>query len=145
MSQDKNNEVYNYDKIFQKYSTIFRNPKYEVYDLEKFIFLIEIKVVHSEELKPKIFDPLETVLNIVMVFIIASTVLLLCSQDAFFCVLVLAVFTYIALFFMVNILRTKSINQMTEYSNTKKKYLIIKKCIENEIVRRKDCLTNSRK
>ena len=60
------------------------------------------------------------------------------SQDAFFCVLVLAVFTYIALFFMVNILRTKSINQMTEYSNTKKKYLIIKKCIENEIVRRKD-------
>jgi hypothetical protein len=62
MSQDKNNEVYNYDKIFQKYSKIFRNPKYEVYDLEKFIFLIEIKVVHSEELKPKIFDPLETIM-----------------------------------------------------------------------------------
>lgn len=39
---------------------------------------------------------------------------------------------------MVNILRTKSINQMTEYSKAKKKYLIIKKCIENEIVRRKD-------
>ena len=75
MSQDKNNEVYNYDKIFQKYSKIFRNPKFEVYDLEKFIFLIEIKVVHSEELKPKIFDPLETVLNIVMVFIIASTIM----------------------------------------------------------------------
>jgi hypothetical protein len=39
---------------------------------------------------------------------------------------------------MVNILRTKSINQMTEYSKAKKKYLIIKKCIKNEIVRRKD-------
>jgi hypothetical protein len=51
---------------------------------------------------------------------------------------VLAVFTYIALFFMVNILKTKSINQMTEYSKAKKKYLIIKKCIKNEIVRRKD-------
>ena len=133
MSQDKNNEVFNYDKIFQKYSKLFRNSKYEVYDLEKFIFLIEIKVAHSEGLKPKIFDPLETVLYIVMVFIIASTVLLLCSQDALFCVLVMAVFTYIASFFMVNILRTKSINQMTEYSKAKKKYLIIKKCIEYNV------------
>jgi hypothetical protein len=34
-----------------------------------------------------------------MVFIIASTVLLLCSQDALFCVLVMAVFTYSALFY----------------------------------------------
>jgi predicted membrane protein len=67
-----------------------------------------------------------------------ASVLLVCSQDSFFCVFMLAPFTYIGLFFMVNILRTKSINQMTEYSNTKKKYLIIKKCIENEIVRRKD-------
>ena len=32
MSQDKNNEIFNYDKNFQKYSKLFRNPKYEVYD-----------------------------------------------------------------------------------------------------------------
>lgn len=138
MAQDKSSEAYNYDRIIKKYSEFFRNPKYKIYDLEKFIFLIEMKVELNKELKPKIFNPLETVLDVVMIFIIAATVLVLLSQDALLSIIVLAVFTYISLFFMVYILKAKTVNQVTEYKTTKKKYLSIKKCIENEIVRRKE-------
>lgn len=134
MSKDKNNEVCNYDKVFQKYSKFFRNPKYEVYDLEKFIFLIEIKVAHYEAIKPKMFDPLKTIWNVVVLYI----VLLLCNPKGFSFVFLGAPILYIVLFFMVYFLRTASINRMTKYSKTKKKYLLIKKCIENEILRRKD-------
>lgn len=134
MSKDKNNEVFNYDKVFQKYSKFFINPKYEVYDLEKFIFLIEIKVAHYESIKPKIFDPLKTVWNVVVLYI----VLLLCNPKGFSFVFLGASLLYIVLFFMVHFLRTASINRMTKYSKTKKKYLLIKNCIENEILRRKD-------
>lgn len=138
MSQDKKKEKYNYDESFEKYSKFFQNPKYAIYDLEKFLFLIDIKIEQNEAFKPKIFEPSETALNYTMVFIIAAILALFFKFEGFLVITVMALFTYIILFFVLNNLETKSNNQIAEYLNVKKKYLLIKKCIENEIARRKE-------
>ncbi|AFA50048.1 hypothetical protein [Acetobacterium woodii] len=136
MVREKNSEAYDYDRIIQKYSKFFRNSKYKVYDLEKIIFLIEMKIEFHNELKPKIVNPLEIVLKGVMTFIIAATFMI--SLGGLLGVGLLAAFMYIGIYFMTYRLKVQTIDQVTEYKNTKKKYLIIRKCIENEIERRKE-------
>ncbi|MDK2937730.1 MAG: hypothetical protein PWP62_2738 [Eubacteriaceae bacterium] len=134
MSQDKKKIIHNYDENFEKYSNFFQNPKYAIYDLEKLIFLIDIKIEEIEAFKPIIFNLSKTGLNFTMVFIITAIL----TQFFNLVITVMALFTYIILFFVLNNLETKSNNQITEYLNVKKKYLLIKKCIENEIARRKE-------
>ncbi len=136
MARGKNSEAYDYDRIIQKYSKFFRNPKYKVYDLEKIIFLIEMKIEFHNELKPKIVNPLEIVLKGVMTFIIAATFMI--SLGGLLGVGLLAAFMYIGIYFMTYRLKVQTVDQVTEYKNTKKKYMIIRKCIENEIESRKE-------
>lgn len=137
MSKKNGIKLCNYDETFERATEFFENSKFEISDLEKFLFLIERKIEKDEEFKPRKFDVLNSIITsmtfllAIIVFLFGKDNLNTISNLGF--VMGLVLFIYSIIFFSSKANEHFEEVKMKSNLNIKKKYLIIKTSLNNEI------------